>query len=93
MQECTEALKTLQSLLREKKKKYSDEELQSKYERLERLNMNLEVLQNLYSDQNSLERQKLGLKTQSSADIENQMMFMSRKDIITRNKELGIQED
>jgi hypothetical protein len=69
--DCFETMKTLKSQLRQKKKKYKEEELANKKDRLDRINENLEVLRDLFNDQNAFEQGKLGVKVLSNADIEN----------------------
>jgi chromosome segregation ATPase len=71
LEECFEGYKTLQSQLRGKKNKYKEEELRNKMDRLERLNENLEVLKEMYMDQNAFEIGKTGGRIQQNADIEN----------------------
>lgn len=81
LSDCFETLQTLKSQLRQKKKKYKEEELANKNDRLERVKDNLEVLRDLFNDQNAFEQGKLGVKVLTNADIENQMVFKSRKEI------------
>jgi hypothetical protein len=50
LNECSEQYLTLQSILRQKKSKYKEEDLQNKSVRLERLNENLNVLRDLFND-------------------------------------------
>ena len=53
----------------------------NKKDRLERIKDNLEVLRDLFNDQNAYELGKLGVKILSDADIENQMVFKPMKEI------------
>ncbi len=53
----------------------------NKNDRLERVKDNLEVLRDLFNDQNAYEQGKLGVKALTNADIENQMVFKSRREI------------
>ncbi|CDW76848.1 snare domain containing protein [Stylonychia lemnae] len=85
--------KTLQSILRQKRKTYKEEELKNKQDRLERLHDNLEVLKDVYNDQNAFEQGKMGVKVMNDADIENQMVFLSRKEMNERAKKYEDQED
>lgn len=48
--DCFVAQETLKSQLRQKKKKYKEEELANKNDRLERVKDNLEVLKDLFND-------------------------------------------
>eukprot|EP00347_Sterkiella_histriomuscorum_P002738 403366994 len=87
--------KTLESQLRQKAKKnqYKPEELENKTSRLSRLQDNLEVLRDMFSDQCAYEQGKMGIKILDEIDIENQMFFMSRKEINKRAKQYEEQED
>ena len=78
----------MQSQLRQKKKKkqYTEEELANKIDRLERVKDNLDVLRDLFNDQNAFEQGKLGVKVLTNADIENQMIFKSRKEMLQMAK-------
>ena len=78
----------MQSQLRQKKKKkqYTEEELANKVDRLERVKDNLDVLRDLFNDQNAFEQGKLGVKVLTNADIENQMIFKSRKEMLQMAK-------
>ncbi len=77
----------MKSQLRQKKKKQiKEEELQNKNDRLERVKDNLEVLKDLFNDQNAFEQGRLGVKILSNVDIENQMVFKSRKEIMQMAK-------
>ena len=76
-----EMYQTLKSQLRQKRKQYKEDELKNKNDRLERINDNLEVLRDMFNDQNAFEQGKLGIKVFTQADIENQMVFKSRKEI------------
>ena len=84
--DCLEQYDTLKSMLRQKRKSYKEEELKNKQDRLERINDNLEVLKDMYNDQNAFEQGKLGIKVMTNADIENQMVFKSRKEIMEKAK-------
>ena len=78
----------MQSQLRQKKKKkqFTEEELANKIDRLERVKDNLDVLRDLFNDQNAFEQGKLGVKVLTNADIENQMIFKSRKEMLQMAK-------
>jgi t-SNARE complex subunit (syntaxin) len=54
---------------------------------------NLEVLRDLFNDQNAFEQGKLGVKLLSNADIENQMVFKSRKEILQLAKKYEKEDD
>lgn len=71
LSDCFEMYQTLKSQLRQKRKQYKDEELKNKSDRLERINDNLEVLRDMFNDQNAFEQGKLGIKVFTQADIEN----------------------
>lgn len=60
--------------------------MRNKMDRLERLNENLEVLKEMYMDQNAFEIGKTGGRIQQNADLENQMAFYSRKEMMERAK-------
>lgn len=53
----------------------------NKNDRLERIKDNLEVLRDLFNDQNAFEMGKFGVKIMTENDLENQMVFKSRKEI------------
>jgi hypothetical protein len=79
--------------LRQKAKKYEPEQLKNKQDRLARLYDNLEVMKDLFNDQNAFEQGKLGIKVMNEADIENQMIFVSRKELNKRAKQYEEEED
>ena len=88
-----ESYQTLKSQLRHKKKQYKEEELKNKQDRLERINDNLDVLKELFNDQNAFEQGKLGVKVLTNADIENQMVFKSRKEIMDKANKYEEEDD
>jgi len=91
--ECFTSIDTLESQLRHKKKKYKEEELVNKKDRLDRIKDNLEVLKDLFNDQNAYEQGKLGVKALTNADIENQMVFKSRREIQAMAKKYEENDD
>lgn len=50
-------------------------------------------MRDLYNDQNAFEQGKLGIKVLNEVDLENQMAFKSRKEILARAKQYEEQED
>lgn len=79
LNECVEFQKTIESRLRKKKKTYTDEEYQNKYDRLNRAKDNLELLKDLFNHQSNFEKGKLGIKILSDADIEKEGVFKSNR--------------
>lgn len=54
------------SSLRQKRKTYEKEQLQNKYDRLARLKTNLDLLVDIYIDQNAFENTRLNVRVASS---------------------------
>lgn len=57
------------------------------------MNDNLEVLKELFNDQNAFEQGKFGVKAINEDDIENQMVFMSRKEMQQKAKHYEDEDD
>ena len=80
-------------MLRQKKKKYTEEEVKNKSERIDRLSQNIELLQEMHIDQNAFEQGKLGIVIRTNDDIEKQMVFYSQKEIRERAKKYKDADD
>lgn len=91
---CQEHLTTIKSQLRQQKKKYSEEEMANKNDRIQRVADNLEVLNDLFTHQDEIEQRKIGMKLLTDDDIERQMVFKNRRQMNSdKPKNYDIDED
>lgn len=90
---CHESVVSLESLLRRKRKKYTQDELSNKADRLERVKDNLEVLRDLFIDQNAFEQVRLGVRPLNDDDLEKQMVFVSKEEMNKRAEKYKREED
>ena len=47
----------------------------------------------MYTDQNAYEKAKMGIKTYDDYDLENEMVFMNRKEMQEREQRYELEDD